>query len=416
VPLRLAEIHRILGSTSDAGSPLDDSTIAPILSSLGCKLQATAPGEWSVTLPSWRLDLNVEIDLIEEVARVFGYNRFANTLPAFSGAVVPLPTTAGESAVRRTLLAAGYNEAIASTFCSAADAELFAARSGSVVPLGNPLSEEAGVLRPSLLPGMLTMLTHNLNHGADDVRLFETGTVFSGTPSRDGSIDHVDERPALALGLTGGVPASALYSADDAPFFALKGAVEATLTNFTSSSLYFDSLTPPPGVTTAAYPALQPAWLHPQRAARVVLDGITLGWLGQLHPAQAEARKLRQPVYLAEIALDRLFHSALRTPSARELSRYPAVHRDFSFIFPDSVIWQRISTALDSADVPFLTAYAPEEIFRDPKGITVPPDHVSILLRATFQSPDRTLVEEELQSASRRLVTVLTGLGGSLRG
>ncbi len=405
VQLRLAEIHRILGRTVDADS-LTESTIAPILTSLGCKLRPTAAGEWSVTLPSWRLDLNVEIDLIEEVARVYGYNRFANTLPSFSGAVVPLATAAAESAVRGTLLAAGYNEAIASTFCSAADAELFAVRAGSVAALGNPLSEEAGVLRPSLLPGMLAMLAHNLNHGADRVRLFESGTIFSATPSRDASIDAVGERPSLALGLTGAVAPSPLYSPDDAPFFALKGAIEAVLKKFTYASLYFDSL---------AGSDLAPRWVHPHRAARIVLDGITVGWLGQLHPTQADARKLRQPVYLAEIALERLFHNAIRTPSAREISRLPAVHRDFSFIFPDSVTWQRIAGALDAAAVPFLIGYAPQEIFRDPKGVTVPAGHESLLLRATFQSPDRTLVEEELQTSGRGLIAALTAIGGALR-
>jgi phenylalanyl-tRNA synthetase beta chain len=426
VSLRLSEIHRNLGRTLDSEPALTASTITPILTSLGCKLRPTAvapsnaepsnvelahhdPDAWSVTLPSWRLDLNVEIDLIEEVARVYGYNRFANTLPAFSGAVVELPTAAAESAVRRTLLAAGYNEAIASTFCSASDAELFAASPGSVAPLGNPLSEEAGVLRPSLLPGMLSMLAHNLNHGADHVRLFESGTIFSTTPSRDASIDSVSESPSLALGLTGSVPPSPLYSPDDAPFYALKGAIEATLKNFSSTSLYFDSLAAP------APPHLQPAWVHPHRSARVVLDGMTLGWLGQLHPAQAEARKLRQPVYLAEISLHRLFQHALRTPSAREISRFPAVHRDFSFIVPDSVTWQRIATALEESAIPFLVSYAPLEIFRDPKGIAVPATHQSILLGATFQSPDRTLVDDELQSSARALIAALTSIGGTLR-
>ncbi len=428
VPLHLSEIHRNLGQTLNSEPALTASTIAPILTSLGCKLRSSPrtvelsnvepsnvelshhdADAWSVTLPSWRLDLNVEIDLIEEVARVYGYNRFANTLPAFSGAVVELPTAAAESAVRRTLLAAGYNEAIASTFCSAADAELFAASPGSLVPLGNPLSEEAGVLRPSLLPGMLSMLAHNLNHGADHVRLFESGTVFSTAPSRDGSMDYVGENPSLALGLTGSVPPSPLYSPDDAPFYALKGAIEATLKNFSSTSLYFDSLAAP------ALPHLQPGWIHPHRSARVVLDGMTLGWLGQLHPAQADARKLRQPVYLAEIALHRLFHHALRTPSAREISRFPAVHRDFSFIVPDSVTWQRIAIALEESAIPFLVSYAPQEIFRDPKGVAVPAAHQSILLGATFQSPDRTLVEDELQSSARALIAALTSIGGALR-
>ena len=128
-----------------------------------------------VTLPSWRLDLEREIDLIEEVARVYGYNRFANTLPAFGEGVRALPWAESEAAVRRTLLSAGFHEAIASTFCSAAEAALTAPQPGLVVPLGNPLSEEAGVLRPSLVPGMLTMIAGNLHRDVSDVRLFEAG-------------------------------------------------------------------------------------------------------------------------------------------------------------------------------------------------------------------------------------------------
>ena len=135
---------------------------------------------WQVTLPSWRLDLEREIDLIEEVARVYGYNRFANTLPAFGEGVRALPWAEKEAAVRGTLLAAGFHEAIGSTFCSAAEGALTAPQPALVVPLGNPLSEEAGVLRPSLVPGMLAMIAGNLNRDVNDVRLFELGTVFSG--------------------------------------------------------------------------------------------------------------------------------------------------------------------------------------------------------------------------------------------
>ncbi len=152
---------------------------------------------WQVALPSWRLDLEREIDLIEEVARVYGYNRFANTLPSFGEGVRALPWAEKEAAVRGTLLAAGFHEAIGSTFCSAAEGALTAPQPALVVPLGNPLSEEAGVLRPSLVPGMLAMIAGNLNRDVNDVRLFELGTVFSGTTEK------VDERPSLALGAVG---------------------------------------------------------------------------------------------------------------------------------------------------------------------------------------------------------------------
>ena len=153
---------------------------------LGCKLQKSGEGAYAVTLPSWRLDLEREIDLIEEVARVYGYNRFANTLPPFAGSVVALPCAEKESTLRRTLLALGWNEAVSTTFCSATDAVTFAPQPDSAVKMGNPLSEEAGMLRPSLIPGMLTMLADNLNRDVEDVALFEIGTVFSGSSRKSG--------------------------------------------------------------------------------------------------------------------------------------------------------------------------------------------------------------------------------------
>ncbi len=146
--------------------------------------QSFGQDSWQVSLPSWRLDLEREIDLIEEVARVYGYNRFANTLPSFGEGVRALPWAEKESTVRGTLLAAGFHEAIGSSFCSATDGALTAPQPGQVVPLGNPLSEEAGVLRPSLVPGILTMIAGNLNRDVSDVRLFELGTTFGGTTDK----------------------------------------------------------------------------------------------------------------------------------------------------------------------------------------------------------------------------------------
>ena len=159
---------------------------------LGCELQKVTEDGYQVTLPSWRLDLEREIDLIEEIARVYGYNRFANTLPTFAGIVVETPDASKEAVVRRTLLALGWNEALSSSFCSATDAVTFAPQPGLAVAMGNPLNEEAGMLRPSLLPGMLTMLAHNLNRNVNDIQLFEKGTVFSGSP------ESVDELTVLS--------------------------------------------------------------------------------------------------------------------------------------------------------------------------------------------------------------------------
>jgi phenylalanyl-tRNA synthetase beta chain len=398
ISFALSEAHRILGPTEDTEG-ITATTADAILSGLGCELTKSAEDIWSVRLPSWRLDLEREIDLIEEVARVYGYNRFRNTLPAFAGTVVELPWAEKESTLRRTLLALGWNEAIASTFCSAEDAALFSREPNSSVALGNPLSEEAGMLRPSLLPGMLGMISLNLSRDLESIALFEMGTVFSGSP--ESGYARVDERPSLAMGAAG-----TTFGPSGADFYDLKGAVEQLLGKFTTRSSYFYRFSADSG--------LAPAWLHPGRCARAVCDGATVAWFGQLHPAEAERRKLKQTILLGEIWLDRLYQNALRMPAVRELSRYQPVRRDFSLIVPDSVTWAALADAVQALSIPEIQSLAPKEILRDAKGI-LPAGHYSLLLRVIFQSLDRTLREEETQAWSRQIVAALEAAGARLR-
>ena len=395
----VARCAYLLGPTSE-GPGITDEVATTMLRALGCTLAPTDAGRYAVTLPSWRLDLEREIDLVEEVARVYGYNRFADTLPAFSGTVLELPQAPKQTAVRNLLLSAGYHEAISSTFCSATDAATFASQPGVAVAMDNPLSEEAGMLRPSLVPGMLTMLAHNLNRNVDDVRLFEMGTVFSGSP------DRVEEAQWLAFGVTGQLR-DGLHSARPADFYDLKGLIEAISDRFASRSVYYDAFAPESG--------LLPGGLNPERAARCVVDGSTVGYFGELHPDEAAQRKLRQAVFIGEIYLDRLFRQPLRQPAARELSRYQPVRRDFSLIFPDAVHWETVGSALASLEIAELQEYRPAEIFRDAKGKAIPAGHYSMLVATTFQSTERTLRDEELHTWSNSIVNVLESLGGKLR-
>jgi phenylalanyl-tRNA synthetase beta chain len=407
VELALSEVRRILGATVDEEG-ITPATVEVVLKALGCELASQAPAvrqtdndsvAWLVTLPSWRLDLEREIDLIEEVARVYGYNRFQNTLPAFGEGVRALPWAEKESEVRRTLLGAGFHEAIASTFCSAAEAALTAPQPGLTVPLGNPLSEEAGVLRPSLVPGMLAIIAGNLHRDVSDVRLFELGTVFSG------STEKVDERPAVAFGAVGSLPEqSALHPSRAIDFHDVKGVIEQVLARFQSRTVYFDRFPSEAGIT--------PEWLHPYRAARVAVDGATVGWFGQLHPREAAARKLKDPVLVGELYLDRLYKLPLRRPAAREISRFQSVRRDFSLILDDSTGWEEIDAAVASLQIPELVEWRARELFRDAK---LGAGEYSLLLGATFQAPDRTLREDELQSFQARVVEAVGRVGARLR-
>jgi phenylalanyl-tRNA synthetase beta chain len=397
ISLSHREVRRMLGATDD-GLGVGQDTTESVLQALGCELQKITEDGYKVTLPSWRLDLEREIDLIEEIARVYGYNRFANTLPTFAGIVSETPDASKDAVVRRTLLALGWNEALSSSFCSATDAVTFAPQPSLAVAMGNPLNEEAGVLRPSLLPGMLTMLANNLNRNVNDIQLFEKGTVFSG------SSESVDERPALSLGASGSVWLGPELPPHAIDFYDLKGAVEELIEKFAPRSFYFD--------TFAVGGGIIPPWLHPGRAARVVADGLTIAWFGQLDSVEVQQRKLRQIVYVGEIYLDRLYRLPLRQPIAPELSRFQPVHRDFSFVFEEAVRWETIAETLSNLRIAELTRFSPREIFR---GQGLPAGHYSILIRTVFQALERTLRDEELQSYSQAVIAALESLGGRHR-
>src|SRR5438874_11706179 len=192
-----------------------------ILSRLGFAPKKVASG-WQVTLPSWRLDVEREIDLVEEIARIYGYNNFKNALPTFSGAVIELPEAAKDAKLRSTLLALGYDEAVSMTFISAAEAKQFS--SAAAVELANPLIEETTVMRTSLTPGMLAMLSFNLNRGASDVHLFENGHVFEMAGAK------TEEHSHICLGATGNALAVGPHeNARPFSFYDLKGDVETLL-------------------------------------------------------------------------------------------------------------------------------------------------------------------------------------------
>jgi phenylalanyl-tRNA synthetase beta chain len=184
----------------------------------------------------------------------------------------------------------------------------------------------------------------------------------------------------------------------------LKGVVEQAISRFQARTVYFDRFPPESGLT--------PAWLHPYRAARVVAEGTTVGWFGQLHPAEAKARKLKDIVLIGELYPDRLYRLPLRKPVAREISRFQPVRRDFSLVLDQDVAWQAIDNALASLQIPELVDWRAREVFRDARHN---PREYSLLVSATFQASDRTLREEELQTFQSRVVEAVGKAGARLR-
>ncbi|HWB31837.1 MAG TPA: phenylalanine--tRNA ligase subunit beta, partial [Acidobacteriaceae bacterium] len=403
IALATSEVQRMLGTVAAGAPALTGTLVARTLHALGCELTPKSADEFAVKLPSWRLDLEREIDLIEEVARVYGYNRFANTLPE-PLPMVAHPRAAKEAAVRRLLLALGYSEAISSSFASEAEGAAFASGRGQIV-LENPLSEEARLLRPSLVPGMLTMLAHNLNRDVREARLFEQGSIFGGTQ------ETVVETENLVIGLTGDLAATRLHSAKDAGIYELKGVVEELLSLFAASA---DALNVS-AVEKASFSADVPRWIEAGRGATALLNGKPVAWFGEIAAGERDARKLRQAAYVAEIDLEALYALPLKRATARELSRFQAVERDYSFTFADAVQWSAIAKAIEALEISELTRLVPVEVFRDAKAAAVPRGHYALLLRCVFQSQERTLREEELAAWSARVIEALTALGGVMR-
>jgi len=414
--LASSEVKRILGVE------IPPAEIARILGRLGFAIEAGGPfkpsvglsgserPEFTVTVPTWRLDVEREIDLIEEVARIYSYLKIPSTLPSFSGGVVELPTARKQAALRGRLLALGYNESLSSTFIPQEDARYFGSTasadgssgaSAEPVRIANPLSEEASFMRTSLVPGLLSQIAYNLNRGYADVRLFEAGHVYSMQG------EAVDEHNSLAFAATGAARDPGVHGKPEPlSFFHLKGDIEQLLAAFEldkNEDVLFDRTVP--------------AWLHPGRAVRAQLFdnngvGKTLAIFGQLHPEVAAARKLKQDVLVAEVFVEALYSLALRQPAYTPISKYPAVERDFSFVLPEGVEFESIRQKLSALHVAELTTILPAETFR---GGSLAAGTYSFLLRVRFQSSERTLRDDEVAAWSQQIVKSVESLGGALR-
>ncbi|MGH9518732.1 MAG: phenylalanine--tRNA ligase subunit beta [Terriglobales bacterium] len=364
IRLRMTAVERALGQAMDAAECRQS------LQALGCTLEGEA---WRP--PSWRADLAREIDLIEEIARLHGLEHFPARLPAFQGAAQPLPEAGLRDRVRQQLRGRGFAEAVTISFAAEAECAVFS--SAAPVRVLNPLSEEAAILRTSSLPGMLHSLRHNLNHGVATPRLFEIGKIYQLAATRP------EEHAVLTV------------AACDAglDFAGFKGEIDAVLRLFNLPAIEY---------TTEA-----PAHLHPGRRA----GAGNWGHFGQLHPDFAAAWKLPPQVWLAELDLAALYARGSRPIHYVAPPRFPASERDFSFWLADTILWEQVAATLAQSAIPFLADAHPAEIFRDPKRA----GQYSLLLRARFQSAERTLRDEEVQAGADAITARLRTLGGEQR-
>jgi phenylalanyl-tRNA synthetase beta chain len=249
---------------------------------------------------------------------------------------------------------------------------------------------------------MLGMVAFNLNRGSDYVHLFETGDIYEGTSAGTAErarICFASTTLALAHEIPqGGVLDKSKNDSGVDLFRSFKGDVEAVLNAFEYSTIEFDEKTSD--------------YYDPRRSARVLVNGAPIAQFGVLHPEIAARRKLRQDIYIAEVSAEELYKHPLRKIRYEPLPKYPAVERDFSFLFSDDVAFEKIDSAVRSLAISQLRTFEPVEIFR---GGSVPAGSYSLLLRAKFQSHERTLREEEVNDWSAKIIAALTQLGGTQR-
>lgn len=348
---------------------------------------------WRV--PSWRVDLKREVDLVEEVARLFGVDRIPSTAPRGAVGAHPFDATYDRFAeVRRILTGLGLDEAQGQTLISDTAARWV---SPDVVLLANPLSSDMNALRPSLLPGLLDSLNHNLSRRNGDVQLFEIGRVFSlqNGVAREGW--------RVAIALTGARDPRFWSGADrdaKADVYDLKGLVEELIERLGLR-----------GVVYARRPESTALMLE---SATVTLGGkMPLGQLGQLLPTLAKRYDLRDAVLLAELDLDVLLARGNSARSFKPLAAFPSIQRDVAMIVPEATTHEAVLAAVKQVKPSNLEAVELFDVFR---GKHVPEGHKSLAYSFTYRAADRTLKDEEVQAAHDRLIGVFqSALGATLR-
>jgi len=389
------------------GADVPDREIEEILAALGfapLRTDATRGSAgsllaaWQCCRPSWRLDVTREIDLIEEVARHYGYEKFPARQPAAKQPAARLPHADAEDRLRERLVALGYDEIVTIPLVDPEDDAVFRAARSTPVQIENPLATDASLLRSSGMVNLLRTLEWNLNRGQRNLRLFEIGKAYALRGS-----EPLETR-ILTLGATGLARAKSIHEgAREYAFADLKGELD-------SLGELAGGLRWKPGA---------PEWLRPGRAATVSLAGaeaVELGVAGQLAQRIADRFKLRQDVFAAELRLDALSEGYERSRAAARytpLPRFPAVERDFSLVLSEGITFAQVAAAIRELEIEEVERVEVVDLFRSAQ---IPKGKYSMLVRITFQSRRSTLTEAQISSLSLRVVTALeTKLGAALR-
>src|SRR6267143_1036760 len=399
-----AEILRVMGADvpdKEVEASLGALGFAPIRIDQNRGAEGSLLAAWECTQPSWRADVEREIDLIEEIARIYGLDRFPPRLPAARQGAAHLPHYEAETRLRERLIGLGYREILTIPHVAEERDALFRPEGVTPARLSNPLSEEANVLRSTGIVTMAGAFEWNLNHGQSNARLFEIGRHYRLHGSES------FETRVLSIGATGEAREKGLYdAARDFSFADLKGDLDS-IGELAAGFTWSDG---------------GPNWMHAGRCGSISAIGgnpiskTPLGGAGQLARRVAEKLKLRQDVFLAELELDPLYaamHAAKEARRYEPLPRFPSVERDFSLLLADGTKFSDVTKSIQSLGIGEIHSIEATDLFR---GNNVPAGKYSLLVRVTFQSREATLTDAQIADFSGRVVAALEKqLGAQLR-
>jgi phenylalanyl-tRNA synthetase beta chain len=369
------------------GLDLTGDFIESTLKRLEFKLEPKEKDAWEVACPTYRADMELEADLIEELACFYGYQNIPAALPPSKTVGIPSPVFALENTVRNILTGQGYYEAVNLSFASESDHKDFPPLWGDRIAVRNPLTEDTQYMRTTLAPGLVRSAKRNFNYDRREVRLFEIGKVYY--PGPDGL---PIERNTLGVLGTGGITSENwMTPRTKYSFFHLKGVLTALLRGIRIHSVEIES-------------ANIAGWLNPADVATLKVGGEAVGVIGSLSPILEEKYKLKQPVYLAEIDLERMTRYAFAPIQYEPLPRYPSAERDLSIVVDRDVTYHTIYQGIAGLGIAELTGIELIDVY---EGEKIPAGKIGLTLRFTFQDREKTLTVDRVQGFVDTVVTFL---------
>ena len=383
------------------GETIPRDFIVDMLQRLGCVVSEKDEQTLTVVPPTFRPDLEREIDLYEEVLRLYGMDRIPSTLPGGPGRVgIKTEAQRTMDKINNTLRACGLNETMTYSFADPHELEQLRMPTegmGIPVELLNPLNAEQSVMRQSIIPGLMRSVAYNQSRGVHNIQLYETGVVFFGAEGRKSP----KERNRLAVVMAGAMSDPSWNQASIAfDFFDGKGVIESLMRELAIAKPRFKALS-----------AEEAPHLQPGRAAQVLDGGTVLGWIGEIHPLACDAYDVQAPVVAFELDLDALIKCARPARDYVDVPVFPAVTMDVAFVVDESVTHEQLSRCISSAGGKLLDKAQLFDVYRDEERLGVGKKSMAYALE--YRAADRTLTTEEVDKQHARLIKKVCGATGA---